>query len=140
MARRKSAWSVPVRRMQKMSERQISMTVRASTLQTLRRVLELSPVDTGRFRGNWMLGLGGAPEGSNPARVDKEGDRTLAELTAQVAAYKIGDTISVRNNLPYAVRLEYGHSKLQAPNGMVRIAVREFPGVVARVAAAVRNR
>jgi hypothetical protein len=33
------------------------------------------------------------------------------------------------NNLPYAVPLEYGHSK-QAPGGMVRITLARFQQIV----------
>lgn len=39
--------------------------------------------------------------------------------------YKLGDDIWVRNQLPYAERIEYGYSK-QAPTGMVRISIKQY--------------
>ncbi|NTX09022.1 hypothetical protein, partial [Myxococcus sp. CA040A] len=41
---------------------------------------------------------------------------------SQLEDSKLGDTVYVTNNLPYARRLEFGHSA-QAPRGMVRVTV-----------------
>jgi nitroimidazol reductase NimA-like FMN-containing flavoprotein (pyridoxamine 5'-phosphate oxidase superfamily) len=46
-----------------------------------------------------------------------------------VQSLTIGQTAYLVNNLPYAVPLEYGHSK-QAPGGMVRITLARFQQVV----------
>jgi hypothetical protein len=43
------------------------------------------------------------------------------------------------NNLPYALRLEYGWSKNQAPAGMVGLAVAEFQSIVRDAAAEVNK-
>jgi hypothetical protein len=44
----------------------------------------------------------------------------------------------ITNNLPYAWRLEHGHSK-QAPAGMVGLTVVEFAGIVDKAANDVRT-
>lgn len=80
----------------------------------------------GRFRGNWQIGLDTLPT-TETGRIDKQGNATLAAGQGVLEQFKVGTTqvIYFANNVPYAVPLEYGHSK-QAPNGMVRIAVMNF--------------
>ena len=80
----------------------------------------------GRFRGNWQIGFDNAPQGET-GRVDKSGATTLAAGGAVLAQFKAANNsvIYFVNNVPYAVRLEFGYSK-QAPRGMVRITAQEF--------------
>ena len=80
----------------------------------------------GRFRGNWQIGFDSAPEGETD-RIDKSGAETLAAGGAMLAQFKAANNsvIYFVNNVPYAVRLEFGYSS-QAPRGMVRITAQEF--------------
>lgn len=87
-----------------------------------------SPVDTGRFRGNWQLGVGSMPGGSLE-RLDKTGDATQARIQAAIPDQASGHIYYIANNLPYAMRLEHGYSK-QAPGGMVGLAVTRFQAIV----------
>ena len=98
---------------------------RAIALQLLRSVVLLSPVDTGRFRGNWSVQFDANPQ--QPAGVDPSGDATITRGEATLGEFKLGvmPSIFILNHLPYSSPLEYGHSK-QAPEGMVRITVQEF--------------
>ena len=82
----------------------------------------------GRFRGNWQFSIGAPAEGELD-QVDPAGGITLAKLRLQVEQLTIGQTAYIVNNLPYAVPLEYGHSK-QAPGGMVRITLARFQQIV----------
>jgi hypothetical protein len=82
----------------------------------------------GRFRGNWQFSIGTPAEGELD-QVDPAGGATLAKLRLQVEQLTIGQTAYIVNNLPYAVPLEYGHSK-QAPGGMVRITLARFQQIV----------
>lgn len=88
----------------------------------------------GRFRGNWQFSIGAPAEGELD-QVDPAGGVTLAKLRLQVEQLTIGQTAYIVNNLPYAVSLEYGHSK-QAPGGMVRITLARFQQIVEE---AIRN-
>jgi hypothetical protein len=88
----------------------------------------------GRFRGNWQLTIGD-PASGELERIDPNGAATLAAMRAQVATLTAGQTAYIVNNLPYAVPLEYGHSK-QAPQGMVRVTLARFQQIVDE---AVRN-
>jgi hypothetical protein len=72
---------------------------RKTALEVEKRVVIRTPVDTGRARAGWGLAMQG-------------------KFTAVLA-----------NNVPYIVKLEYGHSK-QAPAGMVRPTLAEFSNIV----------
>jgi len=82
----------------------------------------------GRFRGNWQFSIGSPVEGVLD-QIDASGSVTLAKLKLQVEQLSIGETAYIVNNLPYAIPLEYGHSK-QAPSGMVRITLARFQQIV----------
>ncbi|WDG45656.1 hypothetical protein [Pseudomonas chlororaphis] len=82
----------------------------------------------GRFRGNWQFSIDTPADGMLD-QVDPSGGVTLAKLRLQVGQLTAGQTAYIVNNLPYAVPLEYGHSK-QAPGGMVRITLARFQQIV----------
>lgn len=83
-----------------------------------------SPVDTGRFRGNWMWGLS-VPNTRTDGPNDKSGGLALDRMISGAKNMALGQQVFITNSLPYAQRLEYGWSK-QAPAGMVRLTVREY--------------
>lgn len=79
----------------------------------------------GRFRGNWQVSFD-APAADETGRVDKTGNLTKAAGNYTLSLFKVGmKAIYFCNNVPYAYRLEMGHSS-QAPGGMVRITAAEF--------------
>lgn len=94
-------------------------------------IIMASPVDTGRFRGNWQ-GTIGSPASGTMDTEDKSGAGALAKANA-AAGSAVGSVYYLVNNLPYARRLEYGYSS-QAPAGMVRVAVQNFQAAVAAAA------
>lgn len=110
----------------------IDLVVRKVALDLFKRVIMKSPVDTGRFRGNWQVAIESIPAGTL-ALDDKGGTATIARVTAETLGLKAGQIIYLVNNLPYAIGLEYGHSK-QAPSGMVRLSVLEYGAVVTKAA------
>ncbi|KQB53784.1 hypothetical protein AQS70_09230 [Pseudomonas endophytica] len=82
----------------------------------------------GRFRANWQFSIDTPADGEIEA-IDPSGNATIAALMAQVNSLTIGQTAYIVNNLPYAIPLEYGHSK-QAPHGMVRVTLADFQRIV----------
>lgn len=85
----------------------------------------------GRFRANWQYGNytgGGLPMSSLPD-IDASGQVSIDRITSGVPSDAAGMIHVLRNNLPYALRLEEGWST-QAPAGMVGITVREFQAIV----------
>lgn len=87
-----------------------------------------SPVDTGRFVGNWQIGLGVVPS-SQLAVLNKDRSHQSAVGRAALEKAKAGGIIYIANNLPYALPLEYGHSQ-QAPQGMVRMTLANINTIV----------
>ena len=75
-------------------------------------IVKRTPVDTGRLRGNWQTSI------------------NTSDGSAPIIMAKLGDSIFITNNLPYAQVIESGSSK-QAPSGMVAITAAEFTRVVA---------
>lgn len=97
-------------------------------------VIRLSPVDTGRFKGNWQFTVG-APSNQSVDTFDKAGHETIATLVAEVSKLEAGQVAYIVNNMVYGVPLEYGHSD-QAPAGMVQITLARFQQIVEE---AIRN-
>lgn len=97
-------------------------------------VIRLSPVDTGRFKGNWQFTVG-APSNQSIDTFDKAGHETIATLVAEVSKLEAGQVAYIVNNLVYGVPLEYGYSD-QAPAGMVQITLARFQQIVEE---AIRN-
>ncbi|MFW3895288.1 HK97 gp10 family phage protein [Pseudomonas bharatica] len=91
-------------------------------------VIRLSPVDTGRFRGNWQFTVD-APANASLDNLDPNGHETIAKLVGDVQRLSYGQTAYLVNNLIYSIPLEYGHSG-QAPAGMVRITLAGFQQMV----------
>lgn len=101
-------------------------------------MIDRSPVDTGRFKSNWMTEIG-VNSGATTAAADKSGSASKAMLAAAIAGWVPGRAIWITNNLPYAYRLEYKGWSNQAPGGMVRLAVQDTQRAVAKAAKEVRG-
>lgn len=94
------------------------------------RVVEKTPVDTGRARAAWTIAIGApdlriVPEG----QYDKSMASAIAKANAVLGSYgTTGRTvllpIYIANNLPYIDELENGSSQ-QAPQGMVALSLKE---------------
>lgn len=96
---------------------------RKVVLEVGRKLIDKSPVDTGRFRGNWYMGIG-TPDRTQSEDTDKNGASTKERLERIAERLEAGDVAIISNNLPYALMLEYGWSN-QAPQGMAAITVEE---------------
>lgn len=82
-----------------------------------------TPVDTGRARANWRVGIGSARTGFDEDASDASGGATIAEGQAVIAGWKSGaGPIFISNSVPYIIPLDEG-SSAQAPNGMTAAAV-----------------
>jgi hypothetical protein len=86
----------------------------------------------GRFRANWHLSID-VVENVTFDEVDPTGQETIAALVSAISDFTAGQTAYLINNLPYAIPLEYGHSK-QAPQGMVRVTLARFQSIVKEAA------
>lgn len=88
----------------------------------------------GRFRGNWQLGVNSVPAGET-GRIDPGGGATQGAIIAEIPTEAAGKVFWLANNVPYAQRIEDGHSR-QAPTGLVGLTALEFPSIIERAAGA----
>lgn len=109
--------------------------LREATLAGLVQLVRETPIDTGRAKSNWQVGVG-SPTGGAPTSVlpeayvpGKRGNtRAQNEAAAISAAYaaaagsKDGQSLYIANNLPYIDDLNAGSSR-QAPAGFVQRAI-----------------
>ncbi len=120
----------------KLAGDKIPVVARQTAIQLQSSMVEKSPVDTGRFRGNWNCGIGAVDVGTTDS-VDPSGGVVMGRTVTALNKWKLGDTIFLTNSLPYARPLEYGHSK-QAPQGMVRLTIVEYGAALERAVRGVR--
>ena len=95
----------------------VNAEVRAVSLNLLRGLIRLTPVDTGRAKGNWFVSI------ANPNREidnDRRQATAFSEGAIQIALAKgrAYPTVTISNNLPYIERLNDGYS-MQAPKKFV---------------------
>lgn len=93
----------------------------------LQKVNLKSPVDTGRFRGGWVVSVNSTRD-DDPNRLDPSGALSLSEGLGVINKAPAFSEIYVQNNVEYAEALEDGHSG-QAPEGILAISVAELETV-----------
>ena len=111
------------------AKEQSELVAKKIMIELFNRVIQKSPVDTGRFRANWNCSIG-SPDLSTSQAIDPSGSGAISKATSTVVSYTLnGQSVFLTNNLPYADRLENGWSD-QAPNGMVRLSMMEIQNSV----------
>jgi hypothetical protein len=111
--------------------------LRKTVFDLMNKVIFRTPVDLGRARGGWFVGIqnlmakgggkggigrykqGGTTEGY--AQGEKEGRYSETETGGK-------KVIEITNAVSYIIFLEYGRSK-QSPRGMVRVSISEMKGI-----------
>ena len=96
----------------------LNTTWKRSVVQAFTQTVIRTPVDTGRARNSWLLGQ------SNDGGI---GTATVTINGQQIP--DIGGAVLLYSNLPYIERLEDGYSG-QAPQGMVKITVNQWPAIL----------
>ncbi len=92
-------------------------------LQLLDGFVNMTPVDTGRARGNWQVTIGSPSLSVHENRYDKDGGPTISTGSATIQSLSTLGAIYLTNNLPYILALENGSSQRQAPAGMVQVTL-----------------
>lgn len=108
--------------------------IRETNVELSSQIVQSTPVRDGYLRGGWVAQNDGEPSKS-PLRKDKSGALALNMVSAVASQTDIGEEYFFVNALPYAKRIEDGWSKKQAPQGMVKISIREIQGIVKERAA-----
>lgn len=123
------------------AEYRINETLQTIAIKVGESVVRLSPVDTGRFRGNWQMTID-ATSNQSLVRYDPNGQSTINAIAAVANTFTAGQIAYIQNHVLYGNDLEYGlyngptakvtdegYSR-QAPAGMVRITEMEFLSIV----------
>lgn len=103
--------------------------VQASLIRLGNRIVQGSPVDSGRFRNNWMSAYNSI-DPSTDRKNDISGSGSKNVLIEKVSSLDLGNVLYFTNSLPYANRLEYDGWSAQAVSGMVRINVIAWDDIV----------
>lgn len=127
------------------AESKMARTHRAVILEAFSRVIQRTPVDTGRARGNWQVSYGTNPTWTPGNPLLPKNASEQERIFAMLDAVKPGVTTWLSNGLPYIMVLEYGGYQnppkggegktsggysIQAPSGMVRITALDFGSIV----------
>jgi len=126
-----------IQKFTKNAEVNMTTVARKVCLDLSKGVIVKTPIDTGRAKGNWQAAIGEYPTQELNVE-DKQGTQTINKATMQANKLQRGDTFYLVNNLPYIAPLEVGWSQ-QAPQGMVRLTLREYPQIVEREARSVNK-
>lgn len=88
-------------------------------------VMKATPVKTGLLRSSWFVNLG--TPSNEVAATPNGGSVARSQAASTLAGWAWGQTVYISNNLPYAYAIEFlGHSKIQAPAGMLRTTVARY--------------
>lgn len=104
------------------ADKGFEIVVANTVIKTASAIVDLSPVDTGRFKANWQI-TANSPARQSLNEYDKTGGQTKTYLARQaraVANSKATSVIYITNRLDYAAGLEYGASN-QAPAGVLGV-------------------
>jgi hypothetical protein len=91
------------------------------------QIVKRTPVDTGRAKGSWGIGVEHSDAVLPPGEYGDNGVvQMVGDATDGVFSFNVNDEqVVIYNNLEYIEALESGHSA-QAPSGMVAISLAEF--------------
>lgn len=107
------------------TDKQLNRIIKKTVFDLTSSIIQDTPVDTGRLRANWLVSFN-TPIDAELKLEDKEGNATISKAKALIGGSKVPLVYWIQNNLPYANHIEYGGSKLKAPQGMVRINILKF--------------
>lgn len=121
------SFEADLNRIVKKTSDKLDRVVRKTAADMFKSVILMTPRDTGRAQGNWNTSINKTDTSTSESTSAGESLSSVAKVTDK---YEKGDTIILANSLPYIRALEYGHSEIQAPSGMVRITVARFKSIL----------
>ena len=120
MIRAKFKLNIP--KMTRNMDHVVVMIQQKVALQLLTGIVNMTPVLTGRARGNWQVTIGQPTTTDLPETYDKVGQETIQKGSSTIQSLTTLGAIYLTNNLPYIQALEDG-SSTQAPSGMVTVTL-----------------
>ena len=105
--------------------------IRYLCLDLFKNVVQGTPVDTGRARGNWQATIN-TPATGTKEETDKQGGATIS-AGSNAVSQAVGNVFYITNNLPYIYRLEFESWSKQRPSGWVRTAIERTKQIAAKM-------
>ena len=118
-----------------LTEKKMEAVAKKSAIGLFTDIIRDTPVDSGRLKGNWQPAINKFEDDTSVLDIDKtrrgsHSGQSKAKLANGLNRFKLGDMMTLTNNLPYAKKAEFGlwgdgpktingFSK-KAPAGMVR--------------------
>jgi len=126
-----TTFAADIRRLVAKYKTRVDDVVKQSVQELSERAVTGTPVDTGFARASWWSSVDNSRT-SHPSPPAQGGGGAAAISPGDIAAAP-GHVFQLRNGAAYIRRLEFGHSA-QAPSGWVRLAIADFPNIVAKAA------
>ena len=99
-----------------------------------KKLVQISPVDTGRFKANWVLGNGAINTSTTESTTPANNEGAIMSIKLN------GQTVDLSNSLPYAQRLDHGYSdQAPAPLGVVSLVLMQSDRIIKAAAAQVKK-
>lgn len=121
------SFEMDLRKFKEKVEGRTKAVLQKTALEIDKGVVLSTPVDTGRARGGWNVGINNV--NLEETSEDRSGQKTISENESKILQSRAEDSIFVSNNVDYIEFLEKGSSD-QAPNGMVAKTLRRFQSIV----------
>lgn len=123
------AFALDLRKFREKTEKRTKDAFHKIALDIDRGVVLSTPVDTGRARGAWNVGINNVNLEETTLSPKKSIAGKVSEDEATIKTAENGDVIFISNNVDYIQYLEEGSSD-QAPIGMVAKTLRRMPQIV----------
>jgi hypothetical protein len=118
----KGSFSLDLSKFASLTEDKMEKVVIKSFIGLSTDVIKDSPVLSGRLRANWMPDINKFDNSTTEA-TDKSGAKTIANVIDEANKFKLGDTLTLSQNLPYAIPIEFHQWSKKAKGGMLRLNV-----------------
>jgi len=103
--------------------------VREIVSEAIRMPIQLSPVDTGNFVSNWLLGLDSAVPWCVTGEKNPDRSAAVERLIARIPADAAAHNYNLVNNTSYAQLLEDGYGG-RSPGAMIGLTEAAMPSIV----------
>ena len=128
--------SADLRKIAKKKKQTLNQAYSSIMFDLANQMITMSPKDTGAFQANWLAALNSGDYTYDKAKTNvSEAD---GRLTITLGGLTTSSNFYFTNSLPYADELENGHSE-QAPSGVVRVTINDFPQIVEKRVREVRG-
>lgn len=121
-----SRFAIDIERFAKKTGIALDRAVRMIVIEVGSSIIRMTPVDTGRLKGEWQFTIQPAT-----SETGLTGNASQAKLVGDSIEFKAGTVGYITNLMPYAIPMEMGGSQ-QAPAGMVRVTLERFQQIVSR--------